>query len=128
MDAPSANHKPDEGPASQVEGVLWKLAAEKPECREIVFSLITHIRQGLKTSCNNAAPAEGDERARLIGAKIKALRKKKRLSQQQVADHLGVIQSNISAFELRGSGISIEKHLSKLAEILEVEPSEITNV
>jgi transcriptional regulator with XRE-family HTH domain len=55
-----------------------------------------------------------------IGTQLRKLRDKRKLSQQQVADHLGVAQSTYWNWESDESHFRVE-YLPKLAEILQID-------
>jgi transcriptional regulator with XRE-family HTH domain len=60
-----------------------------------------------------------EKNLKLIGPRLKALRKGKNLSQQAVADFLGVKRPNLSKIE-NGEIIPTLKHILKLCEIFKV--------
>jgi transcriptional regulator with XRE-family HTH domain len=59
-----------------------------------------------------------------IGTQLRKLRDKRKLSQQQVADHLGVAQSTYWNWESDESHFRVE-YLPKLAEILQIDANEL---
>lgn len=69
-------------------------------------------------------PKDADEVIRQIGRRIAELRKKKGLTQRQLADQLGVAVTWISHLETKGSNLEV-RTVVKLAEALGVEPREL---
>jgi len=59
-----------------------------------------------------------------FGTKLHKLREKSRLSQQEVADFIGVSQNTYSRWESDLSTFKIE-YLPKLANVFKVEPTEL---
>ncbi len=59
-----------------------------------------------------------------FGTKLRKLRDERKLSQQQVADSIGVKQNTYSRWESDLSTFKIE-YLSKLAKVFNVEPIEL---
>jgi transcriptional regulator with XRE-family HTH domain len=62
----------------------------------------------------------------LLGKKIREVRKAKKLTQEQMAELLGVETSSLSNIE-RGKYYPTSENLSKIIRILEVQPHELFN-
>ena len=63
----------------------------------------------------------------LIGSRIKALRKAKKYTQEQVADHLGISRQRYSRVENGINSITLDI-LAKIAGMLDVTVGDITGV
>lgn len=50
-----------------------------------------------------------NELRKLLGQKVREVRKKAKLTQQQLAEKIGIYQNDLSAFESRGEKIGMEK-------------------
>lgn len=61
---------------------------------------------------------------KLLGQRIKELRKSKKITQEELAEKIGIGTSNISYIENGKYAPSIE-NFEKIAEVLEVEPCEL---
>jgi transcriptional regulator with XRE-family HTH domain len=59
-----------------------------------------------------------------IGTTLRKLRDKQKLSQQEIADYLGVSQATYWNWENDETHFKVD-HLSKLADILQVDPADI---
>lgn len=59
-----------------------------------------------------------------VGKEIRSARIKKRMSQQELADKLGMKRSAYSQYETGKNSMSVQTWF-KLAEILEIDPNEI---
>lgn len=57
---------------------------------------------------------------KLIGSRIQDYRKAAGVTQQQVADHIGIAQSNYAKFERGNMGLNIES-ISKIADFFKVD-------
>ena len=60
----------------------------------------------------------------MLGENIKALRKKKGYSQEQLADKLNVVRQTVSKWE-KGYSVPDADMLEKIADILEVQAGEL---
>ncbi len=67
---------------------------------------------------------EYKEQYEKFGLNIVYYRKKKKLTQLQLAEQIGVDRSHISAIELGNVGVSFDV-IFKLCEVLEVKPKEL---
>lgn len=67
---------------------------------------------------------EYKEQYEKFGLNIVYYRKKKKLTQLQLAEKIGVDRSHISAIELGNVGVSFDV-IFKLCEVLEVKPKEL---
>ncbi len=63
----------------------------------------------------------------LLGSRIKALRSAKDLTQEQIADKIGVSRQKYARIESGANSITLDI-LSKVAEVLDVTVSDITKV
>lgn len=63
---------------------------------------------------------------KLLGRRIKELRKQKKLTQEQFAEKVGVYTRNISKIEC-GTSFVTSQTLSKIISVLEIEPMELFN-
>ncbi len=61
---------------------------------------------------------------KLFGQNLKKYRERKNLSQEEVAEYIGLDDKSISPIECGRSFISI-KRINKLAEVLEIEPYQL---
>ena len=61
-----------------------------------------------------------NELRKILGRKVREIRKKTKLTQQQLAEKIGVYQTDLSAFESRGEKIGMEK-ISAIFECLGFE-------
>ena len=63
----------------------------------------------------------------LLGSRIKALRSAKKLTQEQIADQIGVSRQKYARIESGANSITLDI-LSKLADVLDVTVGDITRV
>ncbi|MCD0470274.1 helix-turn-helix domain-containing protein [Flavobacterium sp. JAS] len=61
---------------------------------------------------------------RIIGNKLKILRRAKNLSQEEVADFLEISQSSYARME-RGESTSWANHFNKICEVFEITPEDL---
>lgn len=61
---------------------------------------------------------------RIIGNKLKELRRSKNLSQEEVSDFLGISLSAYSRME-RGESTSWANHFNKICEVFEITPEDL---
>ncbi|SFD40598.1 helix-turn-helix domain-containing protein [Flavobacterium phragmitis] len=61
---------------------------------------------------------------RIVGNKLRILRKAKNLSQEEVADYLNVSPSAYARME-RGESTSWANHFNKICEVFEIAPEEL---
>ena len=61
---------------------------------------------------------------KIVGNKLKQLRKSKNLSQEQVADYLCISQSAYARME-RGESTSWAGHFNRICEVFEISPEEL---
>jgi transcriptional regulator with XRE-family HTH domain len=100
----------------------------------IVKAKMTTSERHLKTATYNSNAIEGSLLPRPpktiliskdeIGRRLRAIRLERGLSQNELAEQLGITQPNISAVEIGRRGLTIQQ-LVKLCRVLHVSPDEI---
>jgi transcriptional regulator with XRE-family HTH domain len=70
-------------------------------------------------------PESEVERAHAFGARIRALRRKRKLTQRQVAEQLPMSPGNLSRLENGEHGPPSDEVIAKLADILEADADEL---
>jgi transcriptional regulator with XRE-family HTH domain len=70
-------------------------------------------------------PESQAERAHAFGARIRSLRRSKKLTQRQVAQHIPMSPGNLSRLENGELGPPSDEVIAKLAGLLEADPSEL---
>jgi transcriptional regulator with XRE-family HTH domain len=65
------------------------------------------------------------ERAHAFGARVRALRRAKKLTQRQVAEGIPMSPGNLSRLENGEHGPPADEVIAKLADILDIDPAEL---
>jgi transcriptional regulator with XRE-family HTH domain len=70
-------------------------------------------------------PESQAERAHAFGARVRSLRRTKKLTQREVAQRLPMSSGNLSRLENGEHGPPADEVIAKLAAVLEADPSEL---